>query len=558
MKTGRHRSSLRLKIIFALLISLMAVSAVSSYLRYFSYRQLLIRTLEAVGAIDLLTTQITSYIQSRILLSTGSIALTLVIVYLLMTRLVITRVEQINRAVKHISQGDLSVSIPESGDDEFTELAINFNKMADALREKDRLEERMRSHAEELDAKTKRLAALNTLAVMVSQSLSLQNVLGTALSEALEVMGLSAGWITLMDGKESPPRLASSQGLPEAAAIAHARCNWHQGLCAGVFASGRPKILRDDSKCTCPAAQYLRARGIEFRACVPLQAKERVLGVMSLVGESSHTAWVVSEDAEAMLTTIGRQIGIAVENASLYERLRQEQVVQRQLMERSINLQEEERRYVSRELHDSTGQGLTSMIMTLRTLERTSTTSEAQQAIRQLRETAASLLVELRNMALRLRPSVLDDLGLIAALREYVREYQSHYHTVVDFQVLAPAEIRLPPEIETGLFRIAQETLTNVARHAAAANVTVILEHRGDSVQLIVEDNGDGFDVDSTLNSHPHARNLGLHGMRERASLLGGTMTIESTPGMGATIFVRIPVKEGVVGRVEDTLAHRG
>ena len=558
MKTGRHRASLRIKVLFALLISLMAVSAVSSYLRYLSYRQLLIRTLETAGAIDSLSTQITSYIQSRILLSTGSIALTLVIVYLLLTKLVITPVEQINRAVKHISRGDLNVSIPASGDDEFTDLAINFNNMANALREKERLEERVKSHAEELDAKTKRLAALNTLAVTVSQSLNLQNVLGTALSEALEVMGLSAGWITLMDGKESPPRLASSQGLPDAAAIAHVRCNWHQGLCAGVFASGRPKILRDENKCTCPAAQYLRARGIEFRACVPLQSKERVLGIMSLVGDSSHTSWVVFEGAEAMLTTIGRQIGIATENASLYEKLSEEQAVQRQLMERSINLQEEERRYVSRELHDSTGQGLTSMIMTLRTLERTSTTSEAQQAIRQLRETAASLLVELRNMALRLRPSVLDDLGLIAALREYVREYQSHYHTVVDFQVLAPAEIRLRPEIETGLFRIAQETLTNVARHAAAANVTVILEHRGDSVQLIVEDNGDGFDVDSTLNSHPHARNLGLHGMRERASLLGGTMTIESTPGMGATIFVRIPVKEGAVGRVEDTLAHRG
>jgi signal transduction histidine kinase len=278
---------------------------------------------------------------------------------------------------------------------------------------------------------------------------------------------------------------------------------------------------------------------------------------MSLVGESSHTAWALAQGAEAMLNTIGRQIGIAIENASLYERLRHEQTVQRQLMERSINLQEEERRYISRELHDSTGQRLTSMIMTLRTLERSATTEYTRQSIQNLRETATKMLVELRNMALRLRPSVLDDLGLLAALREYTKEYQSHYHILIDYQVLAPPNMRLLPDIEIGLFRITQEALTNIARHASAANVTVILELRGDSALLIVEDDGEGFDVNTVMNTHLNARNLGLHGMRERASLLGGTVEIESTPGTGTTVFVRIPTKEGSTCCVENTSPDR-
>jgi signal transduction histidine kinase len=152
-------------------------------------------------------------------------------------------------------------------------------------------------------------------------------------------------------------------------------------------------------------------------------------------------------------------------------------------------------------------------------------------------------LKEIREVALHLRPSVLDDLGLLAALRHYLKGYQNRRRLLVDFQALGLDGKRLPPEVETSLFRITQQALTNVARHAQARHVTVLLEHRGSSVLLIVEDDGRGFDAIRVMNAPPHEGNLGLYCMRERASLVGGTLTIEATPGRGTTVFVRIPLE---------------
>jgi signal transduction histidine kinase len=187
---------------------------------------------------------------------------------------------------------------------------------------------------------------------------------------------------------------------------------------------------------------------------------------------------------------------------------------------------------------------LTSIILTLSILEETMSDPEMQERVRDLRDTTAQILKEVRDLALELRPSVLDDLGLLAALRNYFRQFQSRFRLLVDFHVLGLDGKRLPSEVETALFRITQGALTNVVQYAEAESVTVLLENQGSSIQLIVEDNGKGFDVAQVMSAHPHAHNLGLYGMRERASLLGGTLTIESTSGQGTTVFVRIPIEK--------------
>jgi signal transduction histidine kinase len=137
----------------------------------------------------------------------------------------------------------------------------------------------------------------------------------------------------------------------------------------------------------------------------------------------------------------------------------------------------------------------------------------------------------------------LDDLGLLAALRHYLGEFRDRFHIPVDLQVVGLGDTRLPSRVETALYRIAQEALINVARHAKADSVGVLLEDRDTAVVLIVEDDGVGFDVDRVMGSHVHEDNLGLYGMRERAFLLGGTLTIESTPGTGTSVFVEIPLE---------------
>jgi signal transduction histidine kinase len=186
--------------------------------------------------------------------------------------------------------------------------------------------------------------------------------------------------------------------------------------------------------------------------------------------------------------------------------------------------------------------------MSLGLLGESSSLSEVRAQAHVLRETAAQLMKRVHDLALELRPSVLDDLGLEPALRHLHKGYQDRFHILVDLQVLGLDGERLPPEVETTLYRIVQEALTNVARHAEAENVSVVLERRQSAVKLIIEDDGRGFDAGSALGSRrgsePTGGKLGLYGMRERAVLLGGTFTIESTVGVGTTIFVNVPLKE--------------
>ncbi|MCL4515817.1 MAG: HAMP domain-containing protein [Firmicutes bacterium] len=233
-----------------------------------------------------------------------------------------------------------------------------------------------------------------------------------------------------------------------------------------------------------------------------------------------------------------------VENAHLCEELKQKEAIRAHLLEKLITAQEEERKRLARELHDETGQSLTSLMVGLKVLGSAGTPEEVRRQVAGLREVVAGTLEGVRHLALELRPSLLDDLGLIAALERYVREYGQKYGLEADLQVGGFEGRRLPPEVEITLYRIVQEALTNIARHAGARNVSVLVEHKGNAVTAIVEDDGKGFDVAAILGSPLDEKKLGLYGMRERAALLGGTLTLESREKMGTTVFVTLPLEE--------------
>jgi two-component system sensor histidine kinase UhpB len=210
------------------------------------------------------------------------------------------------------------------------------------------------------------------------------------------------------------------------------------------------------------------------------------------------------------------------------------------LSHRILQAQEEERQRVARELHDEAAQALTSLLVHLRLLERAYTPEQAQQRVHELRELTASALEEVRRVALDLRPKILDDLGLVAALAWRVDEFNAAEGATASLHVEGLYE-RLPRMVELVFYRVAQEALNNAARHAEATLVSLSLRRNNETLHLSIVDDGKGFDVAHKLDSQTHD-GLGLLGIRERMSMIGGGVEIDAAPGRGTRIEVHAPI----------------
>jgi signal transduction histidine kinase len=212
-----------------------------------------------------------------------------------------------------------------------------------------------------------------------------------------------------------------------------------------------------------------------------------------------------------------------------------------------MEVQESERIHLSRELHDESGQILAAFMMNLGLLARDADTPDLVRAhTTELKRLGMEVLDNLHALAVKLRPASLDHLGLVTALEQYIQEFNRQYALDVQFETVGVEAARLPGELETALFRIVQESLTNVALHARASRVDVLINRHDSCLVLTVEDNGVGFDPNQRLQSD----RLGLFGMRERVEMLGGTLLIESAHDKGTTISVEVPYG--------DARSHRG
>ena len=222
---------------------------------------------------------------------------------------------------------------------------------------------------------------------------------------------------------------------------------------------------------------------------------------------------------------------------------KQAEEARRELLRQLVTAQEDERRRISRELHDQMGQHLVAIVLLVNSLK-DSSPSESATATRfaQLEDVAHQLSLQVDTLAWKLRPTELDDVGLHAALGNYIGKWSKRYGLRVDLHSVSLVDQRLDSEIETAIYRIVQEALTNIIKHARATYVSLILERRGNHAFAIIEDNGCGFDVEGRLAARARERRMGLLGMEERTALVGGTLHIESTLGAGTTIFVRIPL----------------
>lgn len=235
----------------------------------------------------------------------------------------------------------------------------------------------------------------------------------------------------------------------------------------------------------------------------------------------------------------------AKENARLYAELQKKEQLRGELLHRVISAQEDERKRIARELHDETSQSLSALMVGLDTVQMASArdVNKAETRLHSCKTIAGTLLKNIHRIIADLRPTLLDDLGLAPAIAWYGEQRLSS--AGIEFHMNEDAMTsRLQPAIETALFRVAQEAINNIARHSHATNVNVRLERKWQRVILEISDNGCGFDPQMLQASDSQGQGLGLRGMLERASTLGGDFQMQTTPGKGTTITVRVPVPE--------------
>jgi signal transduction histidine kinase len=257
---------------------------------------------------------------------------------------------------------------------------------------------------------------------------------------------------------------------------------------------------------------------------VPLVVRDRAVGVIACHDKLGADPRF-SEDDLRLAEGFALRASSAVE---LSER------VQRDALRRVVEAQELERRRLARELHDETGQALTSILLGLKAVEDARDAGQRDDAFAELHELVVATLQDVRRLAVELRPKALDDFGLVPALRRLAQSFTEQIGIAADVEAYL-GDGRLPAEIETALYRLVQEALTNVVKHARASRVSISLVRRTGSVSAVIEDDGVGF-------SGPSGEGLGLVGMRERVGLLNGRLVVESRPGRGTTIVAEVPL----------------
>ena len=247
---------------------------------------------------------------------------------------------------------------------------------------------------------------------------------------------------------------------------------------------------------------------------------------------------VLAEDETGQLSRAFNEMAEALE---LYrDDVQRKEEARKALLDRIVTAQEAERKSLARELHDQLGQSLSNTLMTMDT--HCTDCTARRQGCGKLRESLCQHIDEVRHLAWNMRPSILDDYGLDSALGRYLEDRSVQVGLTIDYECDWPKdEERLANRIEVGLYRIAQEAITNVVLHASANRASVVLMRQKDSVVLVIEDDGHGFDAASLGQN---IRSLGIMGMRERAALLGGEFMVDSFPGAGTTVRVRVPLED--------------
>ncbi|HEX2109807.1 MAG TPA: GAF domain-containing sensor histidine kinase [Rubrobacteraceae bacterium] len=380
----------------------------------------------------------------------------------------------------------------------------------------------------DLERRNHELSVLNAIARELNRSVDLSEALEFTLSQVAELLGLRTGWIWLVDESSSEPYLAAVQNLPPALANDPRRMDGAgYCYCLDTYKKGDLEGAANVNVLTCSRLKGLvdGTDGLRYHASIPLYAGDEKLGVMNVASPDWRS---LSPEDLQLLYTIGDLLSIAVERARLFARSAQLGAL-------------EERNRLARELHDTITQGLTATTLQIESadalLDVGSNAERARESLRRALSITQFNLEEARRSVLDLRAAPLEGRSLSEALKALVNEWEAETGAATRFQAINGRR-PLPPRVEVALYRICQEALTNVARHAEAERVTVRLIATTEQVQLIVEDDGRGFDASEAVDRH------GLVGMNERTRMLGGTLDLRTRPGSGTRVQVTVPLKK--------------
>lgn len=384
------------------------------------------------------------------------------------------------------------------------------------------------SDADKLRRRNRELSILNTIAEALNREVDLDQSLRTALAQVAELFGLRTGWIFLWPDEGDNPYLAAAQELPPA--LAENSCHLMEGGCAclDAYRHGGLDNRERVSVITCSRLEDLTVgtEGLRYHASIPLYAYKKRLGVLNVASAETRW-WELSADDLRLLHTVGDLLSIAIERTRLFARSTELGAIK-------------ERNRLAREIHDTLAQGLTAVTLKLETadalLEQTAPTGRVRQIVQEALALTQANLEEARRSVLDLRAAPLEGRMLVEALTALAAEWTSREQLPVKF-VTTGGLRPLPVRLEVGLYRIAQETLTNIARHAQAAQVNLELSITPQQIRLSIEDDGQGFDPSEV----PPGR-YGLIGLNERARLLGGSLHLKSCPGEGTRLEVTIPL----------------
>jgi two-component system, NarL family, sensor histidine kinase DevS len=421
--------------------------------------------------------------------------------------------------LRGVSYGNLYLTEKEGGGDftdEDEDLVTLLAAQAAVAVENARLYEYATSWSQQLES-------LNEVGAALAGELELEPLLDVIASRLRGLIAARLVAIALPAGDGLRIASADGVGAGDLAAIEYLERDSKTGRVLERKRSERVDSLLEDPDVNQDVARRL---GATTGLYVPLVVRDRAIGVLVAHDKIGADPRFTSSDLR-LAEQFALRAAIAVD---LSRR------VARDALRRVVAGQELERRRLARELHDETGQALTSILLGLRSVDEAGSSDDIRSAVGDLRELVVATLQDVRRLAVQLRPKALDDFGLVPALERLVQTFSETSGIEVDLEAQL-GEKRLPSEVETTLYRIVQEALTNVVKHAEATTVSILLVRRDASATAVIEDNGRGFDLDE-----PNPDSLGLEGMRERVELHDGRLTVETSPGAGTTLAVEVPL----------------